>query len=483
MTRPLDLSAEELARAAAEIARLISERHVAREADPGVVIPRVDPEALRAALHTPLPAEPTSIDRLLEEIRDRIIPSGRRNDSPRFFGYVCSGGSDVGALGDFLASGINQNVTAWRSSPSGTELERVVVDWLRRILGLPEGTDGLLLGGGSSATLTALAAARDAKAGADVSQGGMITLGRPMTLYATDEVHMSVPRAASLLGIGRDGVRVLPSRPDFTFDLTALRERIREDREDGAVPFCVVANAGSTNTGAVDPLRDLAVICREEGLWLHVDAAYGGFAALSPDLRRRLDGIEEADSVAIDPHKWLHVPFDCGALLVRDQAALRAPYTEVGEYARSGETGPRTSYTFFERSPELSRRFRALKLWMILRYYGTSSLREMVEQDVSVAGHLAAMVDAADELERLAPAPLSVVCFRYAPPGMDEPSLDGINREILRRVQLDAVVYPTHAELRGRFAIRACILNPRTRPSDVDLLVAEVLRHGRELKG
>jgi len=483
MVKSLNFPADALARAAAEIARIISERHAAMDADPGVVIPRVEPESLRAALHAPLPEAPTSIERILDEIRERIIPFGRRNDSPRFFGYVCSGGSDVGALGDFLASGINQNVTAWRSSPAGTELERLVVDWLRRIVGLPEGTDGLLLGGGSSATLTALAAARDAKAGADVSQGGMNTLGRPMTLYASDEVHMSVPRAASLLGIGREGLRILPSRADFTFDLTALRERIREDRDDGALPFCVVANAGSTNTGAVDPLRELAAICREEGLWLHVDAAYGGFAALSPELRRRLDGIEEADSVAIDPHKWIHVPFDCGALLVRDQAALRAPYTEVGEYARSGETGPRTSYTFFERSPELSRRFRALKLWMILRFYGTSGLREMVEQDAAIARHLAGVVEASSELELLAPVPLSVVCFRYAHAGMDEAALDSVNREILRRLQLEAVVYPTHAELRGRFSIRACILNPRTRPSDVELLAAEVLRHGRELRG
>jgi glutamate/tyrosine decarboxylase-like PLP-dependent enzyme len=458
MSDDLDLTPEALAAAATKIAAMISKHRAG----------------------SPLPSEGTSLHRLLDECRERILPFGRRNDSPRFFGYVCSGGSDAGALADFLASGINQNVTAWRSAPAATELERLVVDWIRQITGMPEGTEGLLLGGGSSANLTALAVARDAMAGADVSQAGLITLGRPMTIYASDEVHMSIPRAASLLGIGREGVRIVATRPDFTIDPTELRARVREDRNEGRIPFCVVANAGSTNTGAVDPIADLADLCREERLWLHVDGAYGGFAALSPALRGRLAGIAEADSLAIDPHKWLHVPFDCGALLVRDPGALRAPFTEVGEYARSTETGPRASFTFFERGPDLSRRFRALKVWMILRLHGTAGIARMIDHDAQVAASLARKIEEAPDLELLAPVPLSIVCFRYAPAGADEATLDRINRLILESLQRDALVYPTHAEIKGRFALRACILNPRTREEDADLLLAEVRRHGRE---
>lgn len=483
MKARLDLTPEELASAASEIAALISSHRAGGTTDTTAVFPHPDPEDLRSSLAATLPVEGAPLSQLLDEARRRLLPFGRRNDSPRFFGYVCSGGSDAGALADFLASGVNQNVTAWRSAPAATELERLVVEWIRQIVGMPEGTEGLLLGGGSSANLTALAAARDAMAGADVSQGGLITLGRPMTLYASDEVHMSIPRAASLLGIGREGVRVVPTRGDFTIDLAGLRERVEADREDGRLPFCVVANAGSTNTGAIDPIVDLAAFCRKEGLWLHVDAAYGGFAALSPPLRARLAGIEEADSLSIDPHKWLHVPFDCGAVLVKVPGALKAPFTEVGAYARSREEGPRASFTFFERGPELSRRFRALKVWMVMRHFGTAELGRMIEHDVRVAGTLARKIEEAPDMELLAPVPLSTVCFRYAPAGADEAALDRINREILDALQKEAVVYPTHAEIKGRFAIRACILNPRTREEDVDLLLAEVGRHGRAAHG
>jgi glutamate/tyrosine decarboxylase-like PLP-dependent enzyme len=210
-----------------------------------------------------------------------------------------------------------------------------------------------------------------------------------------------------------------------------------------------------------------------------VDAAYGGFAALSPSLRGRLAGIERADSVAIDPHKWLHVPFDCGAVLVREAGALKSPFAEVGAYARSGETGPRDSFTFFERSPELSRRFRALKVWMIFRHFGTARLSRMIDHDARMAGVLAGRIEQSADLELLAPVPLSIVCFRYAPAGAGEAELDRANRAILAKLQEEAVVYPTHAEIKGRFALRACFLNPRTREEDVDLLVSEVRRHGQ----
>jgi glutamate/tyrosine decarboxylase-like PLP-dependent enzyme len=465
------------AEAAAEVARLLAE--VRGERDRAPVLARPDEDRLASLMREPLPRTGTPLADLLREVREKVLPSCRRNDSPRFFGYVCSGGSDAGVLADFLVSGLNQNVTAWRSAPSAAEMERLVVDWIREIVGMPEGTGGLLLGGGSTANLTALAAARDARAGADVPRGGLLTLGREMTLYASDEAHMSIPRAASLLGLGRESARVVPTGPDFRMDTTALTEMVAQDREEGRIPFCVVANAGSTGTGAVDPLPELADFCRREGLWLHVDAAYGGFAALDPGTRPILEGMGAADSLTVDPHKWLHVPFDCGAVLVRDPAALRASFGEVGEYARSLETGNRSSFTFFEHGPELSRRFRALKVWMVMRCLGTEAIGGLVAHDVGLARALARRVEEAEDLELLAPVPLSTVCFRYAPRGASEGALDQANRAVLTALQREAAVYPTHAEVKGRFAIRACVLNPRTEERDLDLLLAEVRRHGR----
>jgi len=479
MDDSLDLSPEDLAAAAAEIASMIS-AHRAGIQEGAPVLAHPDPAALHAALAGPPPEAGTPLPDLLREVRERLLPFGRRNESPRFFGYVCSGGSDAGTLADFLASGINQNVTAWRSAPAATEIERLVVEWIRILLGLPEGSAGLLLGGGTSGNLTALAAARDTMAGADVAQAGLMTLGRPMTLYASDEAHMSIPRAASLLGIGRDFVRVVPTRADFRIDLDQLATMVAADREEGRLPFCVVGNAGSTNTGAIDPLPEMADFCSREGLWFHVDAAYGGFAVLDPGSRPALRGIEKADSVTIDPHKWLHVPFDCGAVLVKDAAALRAPFSQVGEYARTLEAGPRAAFTFFEHGPDLSRRFRALKVWMVMRHHGTKALGRMVAHDVAMARSLAAQVEEAPDLELLAPVPLSTVCFRYAPPGLDEGRLDRVNRAIMDRLHAEGLVYPTHAEIKGRFALRACVLNPRTRDEDVSRLVLEVLRIGRD---
>jgi glutamate/tyrosine decarboxylase-like PLP-dependent enzyme len=477
----LDLSSREFAEAASEIVEILSELRGASETTP--VLRTADADDLARRISGSIPRNGTPIHELLAEIKRDLLPFCRRNDSPRFFGYVCSGGSDAGTLADFLASGLNQNVTAWRSAPAAAEMERLVVEWLREITGLPEGSEGLLLGGGSSANLTALAVARDAKAGADVSAGGLLTLGREMTLYASDEAHMSIARAASLLGIGRENLRILPSTPEYTIDLDSLRGAVASDRRDGRLPFCVVANAGSTNTGAVDPLAEIASLCRAEGLWLHVDGSYGGLARLAPSAGGRLESLGEADSVAVDPHKWLHVPFDCGALLVRDASALKAPFSEVGAYARTREAGARAAFTFFEHGPELSRRFRALKVWMVMRHLGTDRLGRLIDHDLAAARSLAVRIERAPDLELLAPVPLSTVCFRYAPGGVEEGDLDPLNRRILEHLQSEARVYPTHAQIKGRFAIRACILNPRTTESDLDLLVEEVKRLGREASG
>ncbi|HXI02863.1 MAG TPA: aminotransferase class V-fold PLP-dependent enzyme, partial [Candidatus Saccharimonadales bacterium] len=285
---------------------------------------------------------------------------------------------------------------------------------------------------------------------------------------------------AALLGMGREALRRIPSRPDFTLDVEALQRAVEKDRGEGRLPFCVVASAGATATGAIDPIGEIADYCARERLWLHVDAAYGGFAALSSS-GSALRAIGRADSVAIDPHKWLHVPFDCGALIVRDPRALEASFSEVGSYARTDEKGDREGWTFFEHGPELSRRFRALKVWMLLRHLGCDRVGRMIDHDIGVARHLAAELEAAPDMELMAPVPLSVVCFRYRPPGATEEALDALNRRILKDLQSRAVAYPTHAVLKGRFALRACILNPRTTEKDVETLLAETRAGGHAL--
>lgn len=475
----LEMPDEEFLAAATAICRLLAE--VRRSRGEAPVLDPAPGAGREVDREQPPPRRGASLQEILDEARRRILPSCRRNDSPRFFGYVCSGGSDAGTLADFLASGLNQNVTAWRSAPSATDLELLVMGWIRAVTGMPEGGAGLLLGGGSPATFTALAAARDSMAGADIGAGGLLTLGREMVLYASDQVHMSVPRAASLLGLGREAVRLIPSREDFTLDPEALAAAVEDDRRAGRIPFCVVASAGTTATGAVDPLEDLAELCRKREMWLHVDAAYGGFAALAPAARDSLAGMGRAHSLCVDPHKWLHVPFDCGALLVRDPAALRSPFGEVGAYARTEESSEREGWTFFEHGPELSRRFRALKVWMVIKHVGLDALGEMISRDLRTARHLADLVGEAGDMELMAPVPLSTVCFRYAPAGHDEGALDRLNRRILQALQGDAEVYPTHAVLKGRYALRACILNPRSGAGDVERLVAEVRRQGEAL--
>jgi aromatic-L-amino-acid decarboxylase len=479
MKTELDLPLKELKAAASRISVAISAFHEGSRNQP--VLEKTDPEQLAGRFDASAPVEGTPISSLVDEAMEIFLSSARRNDSPRFFGYVCSGGSDAGALADFLASGVNQNVTAWRSAPAATEMERQVIRWLAGITGMPSGTEGLLLGGGSSANFTALAAARDAMAGADVSRAGMITLGREMVLYGSEETHMSIPRAASLLGLGRDSFRRIPTNPQFQIDIDHLRRQIKLDRKEGRIPFCVVGNAGTTATGAVDPLNELAELCTEESMWLHVDGAYGGFARLAANAPEELDALGLADSLSVDPHKWLHVPFDCGALLVKSQKALMAPFTEVGAYARTEENSRRAAYTFFENGPELSRRARALKVWMVFRHLGTRALGRYIDHDLEMARILAEKVSASPDLELLAPVPLSVVCFRYTGDETDEGKLEQLNRKLLDALQQEARVYPTHAEPKGKFALRACILNPRTEEEDLDALVEETCRLGSSL--
>jgi glutamate/tyrosine decarboxylase-like PLP-dependent enzyme len=396
------------------------------------------------------------------------VVEGSRAQNGRFLGYVLGSGEPAGAAADLLASVLNQNLTGWRSSPAGVTVERTVVRWLAEAIGCA-GFTGSLTGGGSSANLMGLAMAREARAPANERgvRGGVV--------YASEQVHMSTGKAVALLGLGRENLRLLPVDRDFRMRTDLLEQWIQRDRAAGLVPIAVVASAGTVNTGAIDPIARIADIAAREDLWLHVDGAYGALAAMvEPD---RFGPLARADSLSLDPHKWLYQPLDCGCLLFRDPSAARRAFSHTGDYAKSLTDDPVEGFAFFEESLELSRRFRALRLWTSIQYHGMEAFRGAVRRDLAHARALADRIAREPALELLAPVELSAVCFRYR---FGEQA-DARNAELLGRLNRRGRVYLSNATLRGAFALRACFVNHRTTDADVDAVVDEVLATAREM--
>ena len=381
----------------------------------------------------------------------------------RFFGYVAGSGEPVGAIGDFLASVFNQNTTSWRSAPAAVTVERAVVGWLAEAIGCG-GFAGSLCGGGSIANLMALAIAREAILPANEDGA------RPGVVYASEQVHMSLPKAMALLGLGRRNLRLLPVDDDFRLRTDALQAAIAADRSSGNTPMAVVASVGTVATGAIDPLREIAAIASAEGLWLHVDGAFGVLASLAEP--EKFDGLNLADSISLDAHKWLYQPIDCGCLLYRDRGAARTAFSDTADYIKIFNHDPDEAFAFFEESIELSRRFRALKLWLSLQYHGRNAYREAIARDLRHARLLAEAVRAHPDLELLAPVALSAVCFRHRVKD---------NEAVLRRVIARGRVYLSNATINGRFALRACFVNHRTEARDVQSIVSEVVAAADEL--
>jgi aromatic-L-amino-acid decarboxylase len=428
--------------------------------------PRTSGDQTRKIFAGPLPEQgigPAAFD-AVNQIFDHSRPG-----NGRFFGYVFGSGESVAAIADLIASVVNQNVTAWRSAPAAVTIERTVVSWLAEAIGC-QGFTGSLCGGGSSANLMALAMAREAKAPAN--QKG----AQPGMVYASDQVHMSIPKALALLGLGHDSLRLLPTDEGYRLRVEDLAQALESDTRAGKRIIAIVASAGTVNTGAIDPLPQMAELAGRYGAWFHVDGAYGALAALA--VPERFAGLERADSVSLDPHKWLYQPVDCGCLLYRDAAAAQAAFSHTGDYAKALSQDLIEGFAFFEESLELSRRFRGLKLWLSLRYHGMAAFREAIRGDLEHAQRLIRNIAATPELELLSPTELSAVCFRYKL-GSD---LDAYNGAILRRVIERGRVYISNATLRGRFALRACFVNHRTTDADVDAIVEEVLAASAEVR-
>ena len=422
------------------------------------VLPTVQPGDVRRALPDAPPEVGGSLDDALVDFREMIVPAVTHWNHPGFFGYFSITGSGPGILGEMLAAALNVNAMVWRSSPAATELEEVTTDWLRQLLGLPAQFDGVINDTASSSSLYALAAAREV-AYPEAHRPGMS--GQPPgRIYASEETHSSVEKATLTLGFGQDGYRRIPTDADLRMRPDALRAAIEEDLRSDVRPVAVVATLGTTSTSALDPVREVADVVRRYGIWLHVDAAYAGPAAIVPELRGLLDGWDLADSIVVNPHKWLFTPIDCSLLYCRRPEALIQAFSIVPDYLTSpGQDGARNLMDY---GVSLGRRFRALKLWFVLRYFGREGIIDRLREHVAMAEELAAWVDAAPGWERVAPSPLSLVVFRFVGAGLSGDALDEANHRIVARVNDSGEAFLTHTVVGGRTAIRLSIGNLKT---------------------
>jgi glutamate/tyrosine decarboxylase-like PLP-dependent enzyme len=450
------------------------------------VTPGESPEAVRAALRATrtLPETGAAPAALLEEATELVLGHSLFNGHPRFFGYITSAPAPIGMLADLLAAAANPNVGGWPLAPLATELEAQTVRWIAELLGYPPDAGGLLVSGGNMANVVGFLVARNAAFPAARERGVAGVRGRA---YVSEEAHTWVTKAADIAGLGTDSVRWIGTDAEQRLDVVALRERLQADRDAGDTPFLVVGSAGSVATGSVDPLDELAELCREEGVWLHVDGAYGGFAAALPDASRALQALALADSVAVDPHKWLYAPLEAGCVLVRDREALHASFSGRPSYYVFPEQERDAPLNYFEWGPQNSRGFRALKVWLGLLQAGREGVVRMIEDDVALAAELHRVVDTHPELEA-GSRRLSIVTFRYVPErlrgdGGAEEQLNELNRRLLDRLQAGGEAFVSNAVVDGRFLLRACIVNFRTTLDDVRALPGIVARVGREADG
>ena len=486
MSEPLadaNWTAEEIRRVGYRAVDLIVE-HLA--SIPGRPVFTAFPADLAAAMAAaPLPVTGQSADDVLRDFARDVAPFPFGNGHPRFFGWVNSPPTPIGIFAEALAAAMNPSVAG--GNHAAVHVERQVVGWMKEMVGFPSDAMGLLVSGASVATLTGLAVARHvalAGRGRNVREHGLQSSEGSLVVYKSAEGHGCSQKAVELLGIGSANLRVVDCDADLRISPSALEAAIRADIEAGFIPMAVVASAGTVNTGAIDPIDAIADICQAHGVWLHVDGAYGAPAILTAQYRDELAPIARADSLAVDPHKWLYVPVEAGLVLVRDAKAMRDAFSLVPPYLRidGDEHGVLGPPWFSEFGIQQTRGFKALKVWMALKYHGVAGYRAMIENDLVLADHLAASVDAAEDFECLSPRGLSIVCFRYAPPALrgDAKALDALNRRMLVEMQLGGEAFVSGTVLRGQFWLRACIVNPRATPPDVDAMLDVVRRLGEE---
>ncbi|HRP08405.1 MAG TPA: aminotransferase class V-fold PLP-dependent enzyme, partial [Gemmatimonadales bacterium] len=433
-----------------------------------------------------LPLEGTDPGELLHDTARLLYDHSLFNGHPRFLGYITASPAPIGMLGDLLAAAVNPNVGSWRLAPVATEIEAQVVRWIAELIGYPTDGGGLLVSGGNMANMVPFFAARRAAADWDIRALGLAhPSARPMRVYASAETHTWLQKAADLSGIGTDAIRWIPTDSELRMDMAALRDAVRTDREAGDLPMMVIGTAGSVSTGAIDPLHDIAAFCRKERIWFHVDGAYGALAAAVPDAPEELRAMALADSVAVDPHKWLYAPLEAGCVLVRDPLHLRDAFSYHPPYYHFGQE----AVNFVDFGMQNSRGFRALKVWLQLQHAGRSGYQRMIADDIALAAELYRQVEAHDELQAETLS-LSIATFRYVPPSLrgavgtpdGEARLNALNQALLERVQGSGEVFVSNAVINGRYLLRACVVNLNTRAEDVAAIPEIVARLGREVR-
>ena len=479
-TSPIDMKADDF--------RLIGHHLVDRIADFLDSLPTrpvttgESPPAIREALDSDrlLPDLGTDPAQLMDRTADLLFDHSLFNSHPRFWGYITAAAAPIGILGDFLASAVNQNTGPWFLSPVATEIEAQTIRWIAELLDFPTTCGGILVSGGNMANIVCFLAARQAKAGWDVRALGLHDHQR-LRVYCSKETHTWIQKAADMCGIGTDNIRWIPTLNDLSMDTVQLQNQIRADKAAGDRPFIVIGTAGSVSTGVIDDLPEIARICNEEDLWFHVDGAYGGFAAMSADASPELRGLSEADSVAVDPHKWLYAPLEAGCALVRDPEKLRQAFAYHPPYYLFGVE----AINYLDYGPQNSRGFRALKVWLALQQVGRKGYEQMLMDDIQLAKRLYELVAGQPELEAFTQS-LSITTFRYVPDDLKqadektEEYLNQLNTELLTRLQNSGEAYISNAVIDGKFALRACIVNFRTTLVDIEALPEIVIRIGRE---
>ncbi len=438
------------------------------------------PEEVVARFHRPLPASPQDPAAIYREFRESIVPYGMGNTHPRFWAWYMGAGTAFGALGDYLAAMLNPNMGG--GNHVANHVEAQVVDWCKEIVGLPREASGLLVSGGSMANFVGLAVARNATSGVDLRTEGVRALPALPVFYASTEVHSCIQKAIELLGLGSRALRKVPVDAAYRIDIGALQAMIDADRAEGLAPCCVVGSAGTINTGSVDDLGGLADLCARERLWFHVDGAIGAVLAMSPLHRGLVAGIERADSVALDLHKWLQVPFEAGCALIRDRQLHRGTFALTPEYLEHTERGLASGPLWFsEYGLQLSHGFRALKVWMSFKEHGRDRYAQLIDRKIEQARTLAALVERTPGFELVAPVVINIVCFRYNPGGLDAEKLNALNEELLIRVHEGGIAAPSYTTLGGRYCLRAAIANHRTEDRDLEVFVEEARRIARGL--
>ncbi len=438
------------------------------------------PRALQAKLPESIPLTGMEPSALIKESWHLLINNSLFNGHPRFWGYITSSPAPVGILGDLLASAVNSNCGAFVLSPMATEIEKQTIRWLGSMIGYPAAS-GIMVSGGNMANFVGFLAARKAKSTWDIRKLGLRLAEGKLRIYTSSETHTWINKAADIFGLGLDAICWIPTDDDQRMNVEKLNKKITEDKNQGIIPFLVIGTAGSIATGAVDPLNEIAAICKKHDCWFHVDGAYGGFAAALPELKDQFNGIEMADSIAIDPHKWLYSPLEAGCTLVKNPESLTDAFSFHPVYYNfHGEDEPQTN--FYESGFQNSRGFRALKVWLGLRQIGTEEHVQLIREDVQLAKRLFELLNEYEEIETFTQN-LSITTFRYKPAGVDpdieSEYLNQLNQSLLNRLQAGGEVFPSNAVLNGNFLLRVCIVNFRTRLSDIESLPAIVLREGK----